>query len=214
MVDIPSFKGVCIVSCGTLRPELEKLQSSGFLNAERVLYTAPGLHEWPWELEKQLIKQLETSRKISKKAIVLYGEKCFMDTGNPAQITDVLIQEQHPDAVRVNASNCVDMLAGKQEREKISNFAKVYWLTPGWIKHWKYIFKDWDSGKTNETFPQHAKAIILDGVGFFGQFCVNSPERLLEISDWAKIPIEAAAITLDRLKMLLLEQAAWLNKEM
>jgi len=214
MTDHLSFKGICIVSCGTLRPELEKLQDSGFLDAKRVLYTAPGLHEWPWELEKQLTKQLTASRKISKKVIVLYGEKCFMDTSNPVRITDVLIREQHSDAVRVRASNCVDMLAGKEEREKISNSKKVYWLTPGWMKHWKYIFKDWDAGKANETFPQHAKAIVLDGVGFYDQFCMNSPEQLLEISDWTRIPIEAAAISLDRLKMLLLEQATQLNKQM
>nr|OGX17891.1 MAG: hypothetical protein A3K83_07855 [Omnitrophica WOR_2 bacterium RBG_13_44_8b] len=51
--DKSTFEGYSIISCGTLRPELNYLKETGFLNADKILYTAPGLHEIPWELEKQ-----------------------------------------------------------------------------------------------------------------------------------------------------------------
>ena len=40
-----SFEGYSIVSCGTLSLELNYLKASGFLNADKILYTKPGLHE-------------------------------------------------------------------------------------------------------------------------------------------------------------------------
>ena len=49
-----SFKGYTIVSCGTLRRELNYLRDTGFLDADKILYTAPGLHERQTELETNL----------------------------------------------------------------------------------------------------------------------------------------------------------------
>ena len=74
MPDRVSFKGTSIVSCGTMRMETESLRQSGFLNADRVLYCAPGLHEWPWELEKQLPRQLSRAAQVSSRIIVVYGK--------------------------------------------------------------------------------------------------------------------------------------------
>jgi hypothetical protein len=69
-----SFKGYSVVSCGTLRGEVEYLQKTGFLDADKVLFTAPGLHEKQKELQKQLVRRLENAKKYSDKIIVLYGE--------------------------------------------------------------------------------------------------------------------------------------------
>ena len=120
-----SFKGCFVVACGTLRMELESLRRSGFLDADKVLYCAPGLHEWPWELEKQLPRQLRRAAETSSKIIVLYGKKCFKDLHQPARETDALIQETVSNAVRVNAAHCVDMLASLEEREKLAGSEKV-----------------------------------------------------------------------------------------
>ena len=114
-----------------------------------------------------------------------------------------MIQETAPNAVRINASNCVDMLAGSEERERLAGPEKVHWLTPGWLKHWDFIFKDWDAGLANEMFPQYDKAAVLDAIGYFDELVAKSPERVLEISDWMKIPLESTPISLDRLKCLL-----------
>ena len=186
-----------------MRLELERLQHEGFLDADRILYTAAGLHEWPWKVEKQLPRQLRSAQQVSEKIIVVYGKKCFIDLHNPVRMTDALIREHAGKAVRINASKCVDMLASAAERDQISQGEKVYWLTPGWLKHWDFIFKDWDTGLANETFPQHDKALVLDATGYVDQLMEQSPEKFLRISDWMKLPIESVPVTLDRLKRLL-----------
>lgn len=202
-VERPSFSGVSIVSCGTLRGELRALAEQGFLDADALFFTAPGLHEWPWELERQLSRQLARAGERSERVVVVYGERCFLDTADPTRDTDALLREQGPQFRRTRAKNCVDMLADEDERRRIAAGEKVYWLTPGWLMHWNYIFKDWDAGLANETFPANDKAVVLDALGYFDDSMENSPERILQISDWMKLPIEAAQVSLDRLKALL-----------
>lgn len=99
------------------------------------------------------------------------------------------------------------MLADAGEREKIRGDQKVYWLSPGWLKYWRVIFKEWDTGLANESFPQNEKAILLDALGLFDAYMEKFPEKILEFSDWMKIGIEPYKISLDRLKGLLLEAA-------
>ena len=197
------FEGYAIVSCGTLRPELNYLKDSGFLNADKIFYTTPGLHENVHELEKQLIKQLTNAKKYSQKIIVVYGSRCYIDSVDPLKTIDKIIKEQGVDVLRIRARNCIDMIADMKQRENISGGKKIYWLTPGWLKFWKQIFKNWDIGLANETFPQNDKTIILDSLDIFNEYSEQHPERLLELSDWMKIPIEPYKISLERLKSLL-----------
>jgi len=199
------FKEYIVIACGTLRDELNFLANEGFLNADKILYTAPGLHETPWEFEKQLKKQLDNTKKYTQKILVVYGEKCFVDIKDPSRDIDVIIRETGANARRIKAKNCIDMFADIDEREKIAEGKKVYWLTPGWLEYWKIIFKDWDQGKANETFPQHEKAILLDSVGIFEKYSTNSPEKILEFADWMRLHIEPYKISLDRLRRLLVD---------
>ena len=199
------FKEYTIISCGTLRQELSYLNKTGFLNTDKVLYTTPGLHEIPYELEKQLKKQIVNAKKYSQKVIVVYGEKCFVDTKDPSKDIDRIIQETGANAKRIKAKNCIDMFASIEEREKIAGGQKVYWLSPGWLEYRKVIFRDWDNGKANETFPQHDKAILLDPISVFEKYSSNSPEKLLEFADWMRLNIEPHKISLDRLRGLLLD---------
>jgi len=198
-----NFKGYTIVSCGTLRQELDYLNKTSFLNADRIFYTVPGLHENPGELEKQLKKQLNEAKRFSSKVIVVYGNKCYVDVKNPLRDIDILIQETGVNAKRIEAKNCIDMLVSVEEQQKISKGQKVYWLSGGWLEYWKVIFKDWDQGKANETFPQHDKAILLDPMGIFEKYLTISPEKILEFADWMKLNIEPCKISSDRLKHLL-----------
>ena len=196
------FKEYVIISCGTLRREINFLKETGFLNADKIVYTTPGLHEIPQKLERQLKKQIENVKKDSK-VLEVYGEKCYVDTEDPSRDIDRIIQESGANAKRIKAKNCIDMLAGADEREKIAEGKRVYWLSPGWLEYWKVIFKDWDQGKANETFPQHDKAILLDSTGIFEEYSGNSPEKILEFADWMRLNIEPYKISLDRLKRLL-----------
>ncbi|MBS3763813.1 MAG: hypothetical protein KGZ25_10985, partial [Planctomycetes bacterium] len=69
-----------------------------------------------------------------------------------------------------------------------------------------FIFKDWDAGLANETFPQNSKAIILDAYGYYDELIQEDPELLLGFSDFMKIPVEPYPVTLDRLRQLLLDE--------
>ena len=198
-----TFKGYSIVSCGTLLKELNYLKQIGFLDTDKILYTAPGLHEEPVKLEEQLLKQLNIAKDYSQKIIVLYGSRCYINAEDPFKDIDKIIQGQEGQISRIKAKNCVDMLSSMEEREKIGD--KFYWLTPGWLVNWKQIFKTWDQAKANETFPKHGKAIMLDAVGIYDAYSQNSPEKILEFSDWMAIPIEPYRISLDRLKKLILD---------
>ncbi len=206
MSSTPSFKGHSIVSCGTLRPELEHLQETGFLDADGLLFTGPGLHEYCPELERQLLHRLEEAGKLAPRVIVVYGSRCYVDNRDVWRTLDRILKERPGDISRIDASNCVDMLADKEQRDDIAGGDKVYWLTPGWLRYWKAIFKHWDAGKANETFPRDGKAILLDGLGIYEQYIGESPEKLLEFSDWMKIPIVPQEVTLERLKGLLLDR--------
>jgi len=201
-----SFEGLSIVSCGTLSLELNHLRANGFLNADKILYTKPGLHEHPMELAKQLKRQLRHAKKFSSKIIVVYGKRCYVDSRDYFKTIDTLIQEEGDGISRIEVANCVDALIDDEAREKISQGKKIYWLTPGWLKYWKQIFKEWDIGLANETFPKNDKAIVLDSLNFFDEYCQSHPEIILEFSDWMKIPIESHKIFLDRLKELLANQ--------
>lgn len=205
MVRHTSFKGYTIVSCGTLRRELNYLKDTGFLDVDKILFTAPGLHERQTELERQLTRQLKNAEKYSKRRIVLYGERCFLDPSNPYRDVDAIIQEQGSRISRIQAKSCIDMLASEKERDRISRESRVYWLSPGWLVYWKKIFKEWDAAKANETFPYHDKAVLLDAVGILDECSKNSPEKVLEFSDWMKLQIEPYRISLERFKGLLLD---------
>ncbi len=197
------FKGTTIISCGTLRKEIKHLVKQGRINPDAVLFTPPGLHEWPAKLEELLAKQLEKVKEIASKVLVVYGTKCFIDTKDPARDMDALLAEWGPQFKRIQGKHCVDMLASKEELEAAAEGQKIYWITAGWIENWSYIFRFWDAGKANEMFPSYDKAVSLDALGSFESLSMENPEKILEISDWMKIPLEPLPVGLDRLESLL-----------
>ncbi|HMA84918.1 MAG TPA: DUF1638 domain-containing protein [Desulfosalsimonadaceae bacterium] len=204
-----SFEDIAIVSCGTLSLELNYLRSQGFLDADHVYYTTPGLHESPRELENQLPAKIERARQKTDKILVVYGGKfCYVNANNPTRTIDTIIAEQGGNIARINATHCMDMLASESERDAWAGGEKVLWLTPGWIKFRHQVYKGWDKGLANENFPKHTGgAMVLDGIGFMDEYMAEHAEELLEYSDWMGIPIQPYPVTLDRLKSLLLEQA-------
>lgn len=211
MQDRALFHDCTIVACGTVNLELNYLRNSGFLDTRKILYTKPGRHEVPRELESQLIRQIGIAKKYASKIIVVYGGKfCYVNADNPYRKIDTIIQEQEEPGVRISrikATHCVDILASAEEREKISQGKDIYWLTPGWMKYRHYVYQDWDKGLANENFPKHTGgAIMLDAVGFYDELMEKDPEKILEFSDWMGIPLEPYRIPLTRLKSLLLEE--------
>jgi hypothetical protein len=211
MENRPSFQDYAIVACGTLNMELNYLRDSGFLDVRKILYTKPGRHEVPRELESQLIRQIRTAKTYAPNIIVVYGGKfCYVNADDPYRKIDTIIREQEEPGIkitRIKATHCIDMLTSTEEREKIGQGKDIYWLTPGWMKYRHYVYQGWDKGLANENFPKHTGgAIMLDAVGFFNQVMEGKPEEILEFSDWMGIPIESYRVTLDRFKGLLLDE--------
>jgi len=209
---IRSFKDYAFVACGTVFPELDHLKKINFLDAAKILYTRPGRHEVPGELESQLTEKIKIAKNYSKKIIVVYGGKyCYINIKEPNKSIDSIIASQGAGVQRIKASHCIDMLAGEEQRkdiaDRVAQGKKVWWLTPGWLLFRHSVFQDWDKAMANENFPRHSGgAVLLDGIGFWEKYSSTCPEKILEFSDWMGIQIQPYKITLDRLKNLLLEK--------
>ena len=216
-MDRVSFADIAIVSCGTLSLELNYLKQDGFLDTQQILYTTPGLHQDIPELERQLVRRVSKAREKCDKVIVVYGGKfCYVNPDHPTRLMQTIIQEMGPKVARIESTHCMDMLANETERNmiaaEIAGGEPVWWMTPGWVKFRKEVFKGWDKGLANENFPRHTGgAVVLDGVGYMDTYMAEKPEEFLEYSDWMGIPITPYPVTLDRFKTLLTEQAVKLN---
>ena len=212
-MDEISFSDIAIVSCGTMNLELSHLKKEGFLDAQKIYYTKPGLHQDCHELEKQLIQRITMAKEKTDKVIVVYGGKfCYVNVDEPTRSMQKIIEEQGPGVGRVQATHCMDMIASETEREQIAEELaggeKVWWMTPGWIEYRHQVFEGWDKGIANENFPKHTGgAIVLDGIGYVDKYMAEKPEEFLEYCDWMGIPIQGYPVPLDHFKSLLLDQA-------
>ena len=208
-----SFADIAIVSCGTMSLELNYLKQEGFLDTQHIFYTTPGLHQDIPELERQLINRINKAREKVDKVLVVYGGKfCYVNVDEPTRLMQNIIEEQGAGVARIQATQCMDMLATEEEKEKIADEIAggepVWWMTPGWVKYQKQVFKGWDKSIANENFPRHTGgAIVLDGIGYLDQYMAEKPEEFLEYCDWMGIPMQAYPVSLDRFKSLLVEQA-------
>ena len=208
-----SFSDISIVSCGTLSLELKALKNEGFLDTPQILFTTPGLHQDIPELERQLGRQIIKAREKTEKVIVVYGGKfCYVNIDEPTRLMKHIIEEQGPHVARIEATHCMDMIASESERARIAQEVAgdepVWWMTPGWVKFRKEVFKGWDQAVANENFPKHTGgAVVLDAIGYMDDYMATDPEGFLGYADWMGIPIIPYAVTLDRFKQLLLDQA-------
>lgn len=216
-MDKVSFRDMAIVSCGTLRMELTRLQEEGFLDTEHIFFTTPGLHEDIHELERQLVERIQKAKEVVSKVIVVYGGKfCYVNVDEPLRRMQTIIEEQGPGVFRIDATHCMDMIADEAERDRIAQELaggeKVWWMTPGWVRFRKLVFKGWDKGLANENFPRHTGgAIVLDAIGYMDEYMAEHPEDFLDYCDWMGIPMQTYPATLDRFKSLLMDQAAKIN---
>ncbi len=211
----PMFEDRCLVSCGMLRPEIDHLVKTGFLNPCRVLFTPPGLHALPHKLEEHLLTRLAQARKSCSdhKIIVVYGKKCHVSTDEPLKRVDSILQAAGQGIVRVQGDTGYDMLASFEDRQRISDGRqdRILWFTPGWLKSWKAVYQryfGWDSADANANFPGfYDKIIVLDGLGLAEETMTEHAEEILELFDWTGLEVAFHPITLDRFKGLLKD--AW-----
>ena len=216
-MDPISYADISIVSCGTMSLELNYLKQEGLLDSPQILYTTPGLHQDIPELERQLIRQIARAKEKTEKVVVVYGGKyCYVNPDAPTRLMQNIVHEQGPRVARVNATHCMDMIAGEEDRNRIAQEVAggepVWWMTPGWIKFKKEVFKGWDKAVANENFPRHTGgAVILDGIGYMDRYMEETPEDFLEYSDWMGIPIIPYPVSLDHFISLLNDAATTLQ---
>jgi len=212
-----SFSDIAIVSCGTMKMELNALKEEGFLDTDHLLFTTPGLHQDIVQLEKQLVSLIDKGKKLTDKVIVVYGGKfCYVNADNPTRMMHDIIKEQGPRVSRIDATHCMGMMADEDQMQQIAQELAggepVWWMTPGWVKYKAQVFKGWDKGLANENFPRHTGgAIVLDGVGYMDKYMAEDPEGFLDYCDWMGIPMQVYPVTLDRFKALLADQVKILN---
>ena len=114
-----------------------------------------------------------------------------------------------PDIVRVQGEYGYDMLAGYEDRQRISDGRqdKILWFTPGWLRSWKAVYQNyfgWDRADANANFPgYYDKIVVLDGLGYADTYMSEHAEDILELFDWTGLVVEFQPITLDRFTGLL-----------
>jgi hypothetical protein len=206
-----TFEDRCIISCGMLHPEMFHLVETGFMNPRRLLFTPPGLHAMPDRLEEFLLMRLDQVRKscYDHEIIVVYGKKCYVSTDEPLKRVDSILQENGSGVIRVEGDYGYDMLAGFEDRQRISGGRedKTLWFTPGWLKSWKTVYQNyfgWDDADANANFPGfYDKIIILDGLDLADDYMTQRAHQILELFDWTSLEVEFQRITLERFKGLL-----------
>jgi hypothetical protein len=209
----PTFEDRCIISCGMLHPEMTHLVESGFLNPRRILFTPPGLHALSDRLEEHLLDRLAQAREScpDHRITVVYGKKCYISTDEPLKRVDSILQAHGRGIVRVQGGYGYDMLAGFEDRQRISEGRqdKILWFTPGWLKSWKAVYQTyfgWDDADANANFPGfYDKIIVLDNLGVTEAYTTQHAEEILELFDWTGLEVEFRPITLDRFKRLLVD---------
>ncbi len=211
-----SFKDVAIVSCGTMRPEIDELVRQGFLDTPHIFFTTPGLHQNIHELEQQLTRMVEKAKSVAAGVIVVYGGKyCYVNPDEPTRLMESIIRQLGPNVVRIQATHCMGMMATDEEMKQITQELggePVWFMTPGWVKFRNLVFKGWDKAIANENFPRHTGgAAVLDGIGFMDRYMEEKPEDFLDYCDWMGIPMQSCPVSLVRFKGLLKEQLALLK---
>ena len=213
----PTFEDRCVISCGMLHPEITHLIENGFLNPRRVLFTPPGLHALPTKLEEHLLKRLAQAREWcpdhgpKPNIIVVYGKKCHISVDEPFKRVDSILQAAGQGIVRVQGDYGYDMLAGFDDRQRISGGreGKTLRFTPGWLRSWKVVYQKyfgWDRADANANFPGfYDRIIVLDGLALAEEYMAHHAEEVLELFDWTGLEVEFHPITLDRFKGLLMD---------
>jgi hypothetical protein len=194
-----------------LHPEINYLLETGFLNPRRVFFTPPGLHALPEKLEEHLLRRLSQARECcpDHEIVVVYGKKCYINPDEPLKRVDSILQQAGPGIVRVAGEYGYDMVAGLEDRQRISGGRqdKILWFTPGWLQHWQAVYQKhfgWDSADANANFPGfYDKVIVLDTLGIADEYMTDHAEEILELFDWTGLEVEFQPITLDRFEGLL-----------
>lgn len=179
---------VHIVACGIFQLELERVLEEikkewAAADEFKVTYIAPALHV---DLDKLKDGITDTLDMVTEEKIVLfYGSMCHPDLSE-------FTGKYH--VIRPQPRNCIELILGQERQKELEASARVFYLTPGWLRDWQNIFKlgqGWDEIDARQNFGFYDKILLLDtGVSEF------KDEDILEFYEYTQVPIEIESVEL------------------
>jgi len=169
MSDYPK---VCLVSCSSLKDELQLLVKQRKLNAELV-FVSKYFHVDYNEVERNLRKVLEVTLKRFKGNVVLvYGDLCLGQNGEMKKLAEEY------GVVKVDAVNCVDcQLGGKGQSLEADPDHNLMFMGPGMIE----FFKHMKGELLKQGMDEAAFTNIFSGIkGFVVLDTCGNPQKLIE----------------------------------
>jgi hypothetical protein len=201
-MDMGKEERPCLISCGILRTEIEKLVKDGSLDVDIHF-----LHEELHNDYKLLGKALEGAIKKRLKdnpgrLIVVYGDVC-LGFNNEMKA----LMHKH-DVVKVDALNCIDcLLGGKGKLLEIDPEHVYYFLNPAFIRFSKRL-KGSNKEETRKMFSMLKGFILLDSLGDLDDY----EEKIQEICDYTGLKIlERKDVGIESLKEVIFQAIKRLN---
>ena len=177
-----------VLSCKILQNELEILSVELELELH---YVDAGLHVNPDNLAKTINYNLNLLEEQSMGLI--FGNLCFTDLESTTRTFNTIM----PDV-----KNCIEMVADPKLIAALSDEAKTFFITPGWLENWEAIFKEglkWDGIDARQNFGPYERIVLFDtGV------CSINDLKILEFYDYTQTPVEIVFVGLERLRNLLI----------
>lgn len=180
---------VHIIACGIFQLEFERvlkeLKTEWPSDAEfRVTFTEPALHVDYAKLKDGITEALNNT--ASEETIILFfGSMCHPEISEFTQNSSV---------IKLQPQNCIELILDKEKQVELEKSARLFYLTPGWLKNWQKIFRQgqgWDDIDARQNFGFYDKILLLDtGV------CEFDDEDILEFFEYTQVPIEIKRVEL------------------
>ncbi|MGQ9721509.1 MAG: DUF1638 domain-containing protein [Candidatus Jordarchaeum sp.] len=150
-----SLKKPLIISCGSLKKEIEELLRTGSLDADLV-FLSVSLHMDFNDLEQGLEEELSKHVREGRKIVVVYGDFCH------PRMREIV---EKYGAIKVDAINCLDcLLGGKGRLYELDPQRSCFYLSPGWIKFLERMPTP-DNRVVRRMFQNLEGIIIIESLG-------------------------------------------------
>ena len=194
----------CLISCGILKTEIEKLVKDGSLDVE-LHFLNEKFHNDYNLLGKALEGAIKKRLKDNPGGfIVVYGDLCLGFNNEMKALMDKY------DVVKVDALNCIDcLLGGKGKLLEIDPEHVYYFLNPAFIKFSERL-KGSSKEKTRKMFSMLKGFILLDSLGDLDDY----KEKIEEICDYTGLKIlERKDVGIESLKEVIFHAIERLNEK-
>ncbi len=172
-----------LITCGIYERELKQVMTENqalFAGFEPV-FLAPALHVDLKELEQEL-NRCFIQESVD---IVLYGANCLPELQEMCRTQGCSLP---------HGKDCIQVIAGKDFLDQLSQNSKDFYLTPGWLEHYEAIFRvglGWDTIDARQNFGIYDRIVLLDT----GVRPIDDLE-ILEFYEYSQVIVETIPISL------------------